>query len=93
MISDQSCPLLQVRFISHILEKNSALVGKLPDFAGLARDLRAFVAANARNWEPKNDDKTGSAVGGGALSNHLAVDRSMITDTAASGLRDVISKA
>eukprot|EP00775_Hariotina_reticulata_P010505 gene10505-10665_t len=84
----------QVRFISHMLEKNNALVGKLPDFASLARDLKVFVAANARNWERKTtDDRTGSAAGGGALSNHRALDRSIVADTAASGLRDVISKA
>lgn len=41
----------QVRFISHVMEKHSAVVAKVPELSSLARNLRSFVAVNARNWE------------------------------------------
>lgn len=48
---------LQVRFISHMLDKHSAQLSKLPEFSSLTRDLRAFVSDNARNWEQRGDDR------------------------------------
>lgn len=82
----------QVRFISHVLDKNAPLLGKLPDFAALARDLRSFVAANARHWEHRDDAKAG---GGGARTASVTAGGgggSLLTDTAVSGARDVVGK-
>lgn len=44
-------PPWQVRFINHIMDKHSAVVSKIPELSSLARNLRGFVAANARNWD------------------------------------------
>lgn len=79
--------LLQVRFISHVLDKNAAVLGKLPEFANLTRDLRSFVAANARTWEPRNC----STVPAGAQT--AAAPTASNADTTASGMRDVAGKA
>ncbi|KAF8072613.1 hypothetical protein HT031_000273 [Scenedesmus sp. PABB004] len=76
----------QVRFISHVLDKNGAMLGKLPDFASLARDLRAFVAANAAaaGATASHSVSHATATAGGA---------SMMADTAVSGSRDVGGRA
>lgn len=82
--------LLQVRFISHVLDKNSAVLGKLPEFASLTRDLRAFVAANARTWEPRDGPQAAGTAGAPAAA---APQPSMSNaDTTASGMRDVAGK-
>jgi hypothetical protein len=83
-----SLAALQVRFISHMLDKNSALIGKLPDFANLARDLRSFVAANACNWEQRREREP--ELSSGRSMSHTA---SHMADTAAGGSRDVKGKA
>lgn len=87
--------LLQVRFISHVLDKNSAVLGKLPEFASLTRDLRAFVAANSRTWEPRDSSTAPAgahaAAAGGAAAP--AANASNAADTTASGMRDVAGKA
>lgn len=88
--------LLQVRFISHVLDKNSAVLGKLPEFASLTRDLRAFVAANSRTWEPRDSSTAPSgahaaAAGGAAAAPAATVSNA--ADTTASGMRDVAGKA
>lgn len=87
--------LLQVRFISHVLDKNSAVLGKLPEFASLTRDLRAFVAANSRTWEPRDSSTAPAgahaAAAGGAAAP--AATASNAADTTASGMRDVAGKA
>lgn len=86
---DTACRVLpQVRFISHVLDKNSALLGKLPEFASLTRDLRAFVAANARTWEPRDSSQAAGGPGPGA-----AQPSASNADTTASGMRDVAGKA
>jgi hypothetical protein len=77
--------LPQVRFISHVLDRNSAVLGKLPEFASLTRDLRAFVAANSRTWE-------GTAPAG-AHTAAAATATLSNADTTASGMRDVAGKA
>lgn len=82
---------MQVRFISHMLDKNSTVLSKLPDFANLARDLRAFVAANASNWERRDTDK--STIVTAAYSASQVTGASVLTDTAVSGARDVMGKA
>lgn len=71
-----------------MLDKNSALLSKLPDFASLARDLRAFVAANACNWERRDADASVSGVG--VSVPHTA---SRMADTVVSGSKDVKGKA
>ncbi|KAF6264473.1 hypothetical protein COO60DRAFT_127049 [Scenedesmus sp. NREL 46B-D3] len=78
----------QVRFISHMLDKHSALVGKLPDFANLARDLRSFVAANACNWEQRRDREPELSSG-----RTMSQTTSYMADTPAGGSRDVKGKA
>jgi hypothetical protein len=78
--------VVQVRFISHVLDKNSAVLGKLPEFASLTRDLRAFVAANPRTWE-------GSTAPAGAHTAAAATATVSNADTTASGMRDVAGKA
>jgi hypothetical protein len=83
-----SLAAVQVRFISHMLDKNSALTGKLPDFANLARDLRSFVAANACNWEQRREREP--ELSSGRSMSHTA---SHMADTAAAGSRDVKGKA
>jgi len=58
------CPAmlrLQVRFTSHVLDKNAALLGKIPELQGLARELRALVASNTTAGG-------GAALGGAAGS-------------------------
>lgn len=63
---------MQVRFISHMLDKNSSALNKLPDFASLSRDLRAFVAANASNWERRDTDLSkirAGSVSHGSITN------------------------
>lgn len=82
---------MQVRFISHMLDKNSTVLSKLPDFANLARDLRALVAANASNWERRDTDK--STIVTAAYSASQVTGASVLTDTAVSGARDVMGKA
>jgi hypothetical protein len=92
-----------VRFISHVLDKNTAVLSKLPEFAILSRDLRAFVAANARTWEHRDERASsaattagggGAAAGkagkadGGCSASQLAGAASN-ADTTASGMRDV----
>jgi hypothetical protein len=79
--------VLQVRFISHVLDKNSAVLGKLPEFNSLTRDLRAFVVANTRTWEPRD----GSAAA--APSAACPAASASAADTTASGMRDVAGKA
>lgn len=69
-----------------MLDKNSAVLGKLPEFASLTRDLRAFVAANARTWEPR--DAPHSAATAAAAQPTMSN-----ADTTASGMRDVAGKA
>jgi hypothetical protein len=84
---------LQVRFISHMLDKNSALIGKLPDFANLARDLRSFVAANACNWEQRRErePEVSSGRSMSQAASHMTAPH--MADTAAGGSRDVKGKA
>lgn len=82
----------QVRFISHVLDKNSAVLAKMPEFVSLSRDLRAFVAANARTWEPRDDRGNKTATAGAPAATAATVSASN-TDTTASGMRDVAGKA
>lgn len=92
----------QVRFISHVLDKHAAVLSKLPEFAVLSRDLRAFVAANARTWEHRDERASSTATGGGAAAGGTAaaaggggvqlVGSVSNADTTASGLRDVAGK-
>lgn len=88
MLAESGCVLVsQVRFISHVLDKNSAVLGKLPEFASLTRDLRAFVAANSRTWE-------GSTAPAGVHTAAAAATATVSNaDTTASGMRDVAGKA
>lgn len=74
-----------------MLDRNSTVLSKLPDFANLARDLRAFVAANASHWERRDTDL--SAVTGAAGSVSQMGGASQLADTAVSGSRDVLGKA
>ena len=80
-----------MRFISHVLDKNSAVLGKLPEFVSLSRDLRAFVAANARTWESRDDRSNAAAAG--ARPAVTATASASNADTTASNLRDVTGKA
>lgn len=107
LTTTHSTPLqTQVRFISHVLDKNSAVLGRLPEFVNLTRDLRAFVAANARTCEPRDELRAGglAATGGGGggaaaaaggvggCDGGPALSMSTAADTTASGLRDVLGK-
>jgi hypothetical protein len=71
-----------------VLDKNSAVLGKLPEFASLTRDLRAFVAANARTWEPRDAPHSAATAGAAAAQPTMSN-----ADTTASGMRDVAGKA
>jgi hypothetical protein len=82
--------VLQVRFISHVLDKNSAVLGKLPEFNSLTRDLRAFVAANTRTWEQRDGSAAGAPSAAGTPCPTASVSAA---DTTASGMRDVAGKA
>ncbi len=39
-------PKIQVRFIYHEMEKNAALISKVPSLLSLAKNLRAFVSSS-----------------------------------------------
>lgn len=87
--------LHQVRFISHMLDKHNAVLGKLPEFASLSRDLRAFVAANARAWDQRGDRsavKSAATHAAGAAGAAAGTASATNADTSASGLRDVSAR-
>jgi hypothetical protein len=83
---------LQVRFISHTLDKNAAHLAKVPEFSALSRDLRCFVADNARNWEPGSASASGGGGGGGRDSSWRDDTRGAASSVAASSMagRDVM---